>query len=163
LNISKNLLNKTYKEICNKAEEISSFLSNDYNTNITFGNKNWEKQNGNWICNYFPIPVIEINNKIDLNINMFDKPYYFEFFIKRNRLKNFDIEKLISLFKNNNLSIYGGKDCLIDFYFANSPLNEILTNMLNSKEKSFGFSFETSKDKKLIEGDLHKLLNCYDE
>lgn len=160
--ISKKKLNKLYTEVYNSAEKISNILSQSYKTNITFGNKNFEIKKGKWICNYFPIPVIEINKKVDLNIDMFNKPYYFELCIQRDKIKNFDIVKFTELFKNKNLYIYGGEDCLIDFFFKDLPIDEVKKNMLDSNQKSFGFSFETSYDIEIIQQDLKDILSCYD-
>lgn len=160
--ISKNKLNKLYSNVYNSAEKISNILSQNYKTNIIWGNKNFEMKKGKWICNYFPIPVIEIDKKIDLNLDMFNKPYYFELCIKKNKIKDFNIIRFIDLFKHRKLSIYGGEDCLIDFYYANLSANETLKNMLNSNQKSFSFSFETSYDIAMIQQDIKDILSCYD-
>ena len=156
-----NELNQIYKKQVEEAEKISAFLSTDYKTHITFGNKNYEYENNEWVCYYFPIPVIEIDDKFDLNLNMFDKPNYIEFFIKKSKLKNFNMEKFIKIFKNKNIALYGGEDCLIDFYFKNKPLQTILNEIKNSKQKTIGFSFETYKSPDKIRKDIKDLMNCF--
>lgn len=156
-------LNTVYKKEVEKAEEISLYLSKNFKSKITFGNKNYEKENNEWGCYYFPIPVIEIDDKFDLNLNMFDKPNYIEFFIKKSKLKNFDIEKFIKLFKNKNMAIYGGEDCLLDFYDKKKSLQTIVNDIKDSQQKSIGFSFETYKTPEKIQNDIKDLINCFND
>ena len=152
--VNKKELNELYQSINSYAIEISTKLQKlGYKNNIQFCNINYELVEGKWSCNYFPIPVIELD-KIDLNLDMFDKPNYFEFFLKGKQLNQFDFQQLLQKFKKRNLAIYDGTDCLIDYYTAGMTAKELQEKIKTLKAKSIGISFETKKDIKQIVKDL---------
>ena len=160
--ITKNNLNEFYKKHTEKAEKLNCELSKIFKTRLSYDNKNYENENGEWVCYYFPIPVIEIDNKFGLNISLFEKPNYIEFFTPLNKIKSLNLEKLIKIFNDRNLNIYGGDNCLIDFYEKNKPIDKIKTDINNCLQKSVGICFETSNTLQKIQKDIKDLITCFE-
>lgn len=161
--VDQNELNELYKASYENALKISLKLNDlGYKNRISFCNKNYELVGTEWQCNYFPIPVIELKG-IDLNLDLFDKPYYFELFLSPRQIKTFDFKKLLFKFSKHKLSIYDGIDCLQDLYTRGMTADELAKTIKVLKPKQIGISFETSRSIKNITSDLRELLNCYQE
>ena len=159
----KNELNDFYKKVYENALKISLKLNElGYKNKICFCNKNYELVDNKWICNYFPIPVIELK-QIDLNLDLFDKPNYFELFLNSRQIKNFDFQKLLSNFNGHNLAIYDGIDCLQDIYKKGMKVEKLNEELNALRPKKIGISFETSKQITNITKDLKIILSCFEK
>jgi len=154
--MNKTDLNTLYKNEYDKAVVWQNFLSKNYNTKLSLGYKNYEKENGKWTCYYFPIFVITVENFLDLNINFFNEGCYFEFFVPKEIFHTLKLEKLINTFSSNNLQIYGGEDCLQEFI-----INKSIEKQINaSTQTSIGFCFKTELNEKKLLNDIKEILDC---
>lgn len=124
-------------ELYSNAEEVFEYLKNTPNIQASYGffNGNYTKIYNRYEYQKYPIPVISIENKGDIGFDL--NAIWFEFFVPKTSLTNHLIEELIH---NYNVEIYGGKNCLINFYNCNKTNSDILETINNSNEETIGIS-----------------------
>jgi hypothetical protein len=106
----------------------------------------------------YPIPVISVLGKGDIGVNI--NGVWFEFFLEKIAFNKADIENLLSVYR---VEIYGGTNCLIDFYTGEKSVSQLMEDVNTSKEETIGiavylddFQCDTVKD---VFTDVWTLLN----
>lgn len=134
-------LNEIYKELDTKALEISSIF------HCAFGyyNRHYSKDEaGNYEIEYFPIPVITIKGICDIEIGLNQISITTK--LSRNQVLSYDFEKI----KTYSFEAYGVENYLDDFYIAGNTIDDMIENIMKSKEEniffSFYFPYETNSD-----------------
>lgn len=142
-----NALNSFYKKLDTKACEIINTFNQNYELKSTYGyyNGHYYMNNGEYEKSFFPIPVIDVKNLCNIEIN----PHFISITAKlgRENAMTYNYDKL----KSCKFEVYGVENYLKDFYKAGQPIDELLRNIERSSEKEIGFSFEFSKDAALNE------------
>ncbi len=143
----KQQLNEFYKNLDDKAEQIKEVLNRKgFKAEKRYYNGHYNKDvSGNYVRDYYPIPVIEVSGLCDIeivgiHINITTKT----------SIKNaidFNYEKLSEYY----FEVYGVVDYLSDYYRSGDDILKLYKNLeaCNEKEIGFGFSFvnNTSADK----------------
>ncbi len=99
--------------------------------------------NGNWIRESYPIPVISVKGLCDIEIEL-DK-LSISTKLKRTAALSYPFEKL----DGYTFEAYGVEDYLADYYHAGQTVQELKDNIRLCDEKEIGFSFSFPFD---IEG-----------
>ena len=139
--IERSLLNEIYKELDLKALEISSVF------HCTFGyyNRHYSKDDaGNYETEYFPIPVIAIKGICDIEIGLNQISVTTK--LTRNKVLSYDFDRV----KDYSFEAYGTENYLEDFYISGDTIDNMIENIMKSREEniffSFYFSYETDTD-----------------
>jgi len=150
-------LNSTYSPLIKRAKRCQSILQNKgINSKFVWANNHYEEYKGKYICEAYPIPIIEIDDIGDIGFNI-DTCFYEGYFSKEQLLSfNFDILKEIGYF-----ALYGEKDYLNDIYNTNMNYDDIYQLLQNSSENhiAISFAFKPNELDKTIEF-LIKLIKC---
>lgn len=120
-------------EIYSMAESAFEFIKNESDLKASYGffSGNYININGIYEYQKYPIPVISVEGKGDVGFNI--DYIWFEFFLNKDAFNNADIETLINEYK---IEIYGGKDCLKDFYFEGKSISSLFHDVNISKEET---------------------------
>lgn len=135
-------LNKLYEPICKWCENIQDDLKNNgYASKKGFYNNHSIKdKSGNWITEYFPIPVITVEQLCDIG---FDIKYIFiETKMKRDKAIKYDFSRLLKY----KFEVYGIEEYLIDFYNDTLKVEDIGKRIEMSKEKEIGIGFKVEEN-----------------
>lgn len=132
------ILNKIYEPICNQCKEMENLLKeNGYVCKKGFYNNHSVKDgNGNWIIEYFPIPVVTVGEICDVGINL--DLIFIETKMKREKAIKYDFSKLLKY----KFEIYGIEEFLKDFYNDTLDIEGIPKRIEISNEKEIGIGFE---------------------
>ncbi len=101
--------------------------------------KNYIKIDSKFELQKYPIPIIEVESFGDICFNL--NKVIIEIFKNVSDVNKIDIPQLIK--RLPEVEIYGGKDCLLDFYPGNKA-SDVLIDINRSNEKTIGFSFNLS-------------------
>lgn len=136
MNIDKiNDLNQVYEPLYRLAKVLIEELKNlDYTTTWGYYGFHSVKHNGDFITEYFPIPVITVDNICDIGLNL-DHIFIEGKLIREDGL-SFDYSKLESY----NFEVYGIEEYTLDFYDKNDGVSSINQNINNSTEDEIGIS-----------------------
>lgn len=126
LNFIYSLSENVYKSLKNEMELKA--LYNYYNGHYIKINDKYEYQK-------YPVPVISIEGKGDIGFNI--DGVWIEFFIDRETFYKANIEELINKY---DVEIYGGNNCLIDFYSDGKSVEDLFSDIENSDEEIIGIS-----------------------
>jgi len=131
-------LNSLYQPLVNQSKCCQQLFEHKNKiTKFVWANNHYQKFKNNYVCEIYPIPVIEIQNIGDIGFN-FDN-CFFEGYFKKDKLLKFNFEQ----FKNlKNFSLYGEKDFLTDIYNSTMPFDCIKNNIQNSLEEKIAINFE---------------------
>ena len=134
-------LNEIYMKLDKKAHELSKIFQ------CAFGYYNrhyYKNESGQNEMDYFPIPVITIENICDIEIGLNEITVTTK--LTKDGVLSYDFEGI----KGYNFEAYGVEDYLDDFYTAGSTIDMMLEKVSNSSEEnvffSFCFPFETDAD-----------------
>ncbi|MBU5438735.1 DUF3201 domain-containing protein [Tissierella sp. MSJ-40] len=158
-NITNSIHNKL-NYIYSLGEDVFESIKNESNLQVNYGlfNGHYIKINGRYEYQKYPIPVVAIEGIGDIGFNI--NGIWFEFFIDKVEFNKVDIENLISRYK---VEIYGGNNCLIDFYTEGKSVSDISHNIDISDEETVGIAIYLDNMKshsiKEIFFDACKLLN----
>lgn len=132
------VLNSIYRPICQKCKDIQDNLKdNGYESKKGFYNNHSVKdKSGNWIIEYFPIPVITVEQLCDICIDM--KSIAIETKMKREKAIEFDFTRLLKY----KFEVYGIEEYLNDFYNDTLTIEDIGKRIEMSREKEIGIGFE---------------------
>lgn len=124
-------------ELYSTADEVFESFKNIPNIKASYGffNGNYIKVYNRYDYQKYPIPVISIENKGDIGVDL--NAIWFEFFLDKNSFNKAPIEELIA---DYNVEVYGGKDCLINFYRPDKTLLDMVNDIKNSNEETIGIS-----------------------
>ena len=124
-------LNDVYSLAAKLFEAIKS--EEDFKASYGYFCGNYIKIKGKYEYQRYPIPVISIEDKGDIGFNI--DGVWFEYFLKKDDFFRSNLEVLIIKHK---LEIYGGTDCLIDFYFEGKSAADVFESVRNSEEEIIG-------------------------
>ena len=132
-----NELNATYYRLeMKQAEIVHALFHRIFELESGWYNGHYHKDdNGTWIREPYPIPIIEVKGFCDIEIQ-FDK-ISISAKLKRNTALAYSFEK----FDGYEFEAYGVKDYLADFYHAGQTIKEMKDNIRACDEKEIGFSF----------------------
>ena len=134
----KDQLNEFYKNLDDKANQIRNVLmKNGFRVEKGYFNGHYYNKDafGNYVKDYYPIPVIEVMELCDIeivgpHINISTKT----------SLKNaihLDYEKLSGYY----FEVYGVVDYLADYYKSGEDIVKLYKNLEACKEKEIGYAF----------------------
>ncbi len=130
------LIHQKLNQIYTQAESTYHELKKEgYSISYGYYNQNYIKINGKQVLQKYPIPIITIEGIGDIGFNLDE--VFFEFFIDRNEIKKIDLKALIEEYR---LEIYGGKNCLIDFYTPPQTEHDVIKQVLSSSEETIGIA-----------------------
>lgn len=128
-------LNSIYKPLHERAKSIIDELKkNNYKFEWGYFGQHYIKHNDNWLVEYFPIPVIDVNGICDIGIDL--EHIFIEYKMLKQKALNYDFNKLTKY----KFEVYGVENYLNDFYNAEMDLNNIKNRILESEEKEVGIS-----------------------
>lgn len=138
----KEQLNDFYKKLDGEAEQIRSILiKGGFNCEKKYFNGHYNKNAaGEYVKEYFPIPVLEVKDLCDIEIignriNISSKTSL------ENAL-HFDYGKISEFY----YEVYGVVDYLSDYYKSGEELKVLYGNLANSEEDEIGFAFSIAAD-----------------
>lgn len=131
------IINNAYSELVQKHMQIASALFHRiFELKSEFYNGHYRKDdNGEWIEELFPIPVIEVRGFCDVEIG-FEKITVSTKLGRRQAL-DYSFEK----FKSYSFEAYGVEDYLADYYHDGQTIEDLKDNIRKCREKEIGFSF----------------------
>lgn len=135
-----NELNTAYYRLETKQAEIAHAL---YPMKLDSGwyNGHYHKgDNGKWIRESYPIPVIGVTGLCDIEIQ-FDS-ISISTKLQRDAARIYSFEK----FAGYAFEAYGVEDYLADYYHAGQTIQEMKDNIRDCEEKEIGFSFAFAFD-----------------
>lgn len=144
MNMQKDQLNEIYKELHLKAHEIANEfagLHNGYEHSMGWYNGHYFKNEaGEYQMDFFPIPVISVHNICDIEISLDGISISTK--LKKDDALIFDY----STIEGMKFEAYGVNDYLADFYTEGMTIEELISNIQESKEAEIGLSFFFDKD-----------------
>lgn len=132
------LLNRLYelaKMILVKLEE------RDLPVSLKHYEGNYIKIAGQYEYQHYPIPIILVEGIGDININL--DQISFEFFVKKEELNVTLVENIL---EKSKVEVYGGKNCLVDFYREGDSAKQVVDKIKNSNERDIGIAYYLSKE-----------------
>jgi len=136
MNIEKfETLNSIYKPLHERAKSIINELKkNNYKFGWGYFGQHYIKHNNNWLVEYFPIPVIDVNGICEIGIDL--EHIFIEYKMLKQTALKYDFNKLTKY----KFEVYGVENYLNDFYNAEMDLNDIKSRISESEEKEVGIS-----------------------
>lgn len=138
----KERLNDFYKKLDGEAEQIKNILiKNGFKCEKKYFNGHYNKNAaGEYVKDYFPIPVIEVKDLCDIEIvgnriNISSKT-------SLERALHFDYGKISDYY----YEVYGVVDYLSDYYKSGEELKVLYRNLETSEEEEIGFAFSLASD-----------------
>lgn len=146
------LLNNIYKPLCEKSSYIEASLkANGYKIKKGFfNNHSIRDKTDNWITEYFPIPVLTVDQLCDICIDI--TSICIEAKLKREVALEFDFNEFLEF----KFEVYGVLCYLTDFYNDTLPINTIHKSIEISDEKEIGLEFKINKN---CTADILKIIN----
>ena len=142
-------INMAYSRLEQKQGEIARLLV-PYVSEFGWYNGHYHKdENGNWIRECYPIPVIGVTGLCDIEIQ-FDK-ISLSSKLKRDAALAYSFDK----FTEYDFEAYGVEDYLGDFYHHGQTLQELRENILACDEVEIGLSFYF-----LFDTDVNRIIEC---
>ena len=144
-----NQLNEFYKILDNKGTQIKDILSQcGFDVKMGYFNGHYVDKDcsGNYVKDYYPIPVIEVKGLCDIEIGNSFVGISSKLAI--NDALNFDYGKL----SDYQYEVYGVIDYLGDYYKSGEDVGKLYRNLKKSNETEIGFafSFESSATAEII-------------
>ena len=137
------LLNKIY-EIADK--DYRELLDCDIKCNLIYCRNNYIYYEGEYHLQKYPIPVIDIKGSGDIGYNLDN--IFFEFSLNKTDFLNLNFEYILNSFEE--VEVYGGENCLLDFYDKGGSVEEIKTKVSISDEENVMLSIYVDYDKENI-------------
>lgn len=130
-------LNRVYTPLINRAERCRQLLQ-DRNKASAFvwANAHFESYKGKYICEKYPIPVVEIEGIGDIGFNI--NGCFYEGYFSKEDLLNFDYEIIRDI---KSFALYGENDYLNDIYNYRMNFDEIKELIENSAQTNIAISF----------------------
>jgi hypothetical protein len=136
------VLNNIYEPICmiktnlqNKLKTQSLEFSTGYYNNHTI-----KDGKGNWITEFYPIPVITVGSLCDIGIDV--NLIFVETKMERSKAIKFNYSSLLPC----KFEVYGIDEYLLDFYNEFMDVKDIGEKIGHSNEKQVGINFTFMKD-----------------
>lgn len=135
-------MNRIYKTA---DEDYQELLNRKCKCELIFCSNNYLYYDGEYHIQKYPIPVIDIKNSGDIGYNI-DK-IFFEFSFDKTIF--LDIAFGYILIKFKEVELYGGSNCLIDFYDEGDSVEDIKNKIRLSNEETIMLSlyFDYNQEK----------------
>lgn len=134
----KDQLNQFYKNLDDKANQIKEILDkNGFNVEKCYYNGHYynKDSSGNYVKDYYPIPVVEVRGLCDIEIVGSHIGVSTKTSIKN--AIHFDYKKL----SNYYYEVYGVVDYLADYYKSGEDIVKLYNSLEACNEKEIGFAF----------------------
>ncbi len=128
-------LNNIYAPLIKQAKKCQEFCK-DKTTKFIWANNHYEKYANKFICEEYPIPIIEIQNIGDIGFNL--NECFYEGYFKKEELLKFNFNYIKSF---KSFSLYGEQNCLNDIYNSNMNFNKIKQLIEDSNENLIAINF----------------------
>ncbi len=132
-----------YNELCKSLKEAEIKIAGG------FFNNHSVKHNNTFITEYFPIPVILMENRGDIGIDI--DSIWLEIKLTKEMALNLDYTQLASTYL---FEVYGAENYLSDIYNEQTDISDIVNNIHKSEESTLCICFYFNK-----EVDVSELLN----
>ncbi len=153
MNIKK--MHNYLNDLFTKAQNTYTKLINlDYPCRLIFADKNYIKIDGNYEIQHYPIPIIEIEHIGDIGINI--DSIFFEFSFSKNDFESINLDLLINDYVK--LEIYGGKNCMMDFYYQGDSIEDIKNRIKLSTENTLMLSIYFELNEENIVNEFSKII-----
>ena len=141
-NVSLDDLNKLYYRLELKQTELFQGLFHRcFELKRGFYNGNYHRdKSGNYVMEYYPIPIIEVQGLCDVEINVENIT------VSTKLTKQNAVEYNYGQLEGNSFEAYGVEDYLQDFYEPGMTTEELQAAIKKSEEKEIGFSFKFGFD-----------------
>jgi hypothetical protein len=137
-------LNKIYKPLCDKFNELKSQLTNlGFEITSGFYNNHYVKRNNEYVVEYFPIPIICITNIGDIGLDT--DSIWVEIKQPKEMAISLDYPQLAYIYK---MEVYGSENFLVDIYNKLDDPYETSEKIKQSDESiiCIAFTFKTDID-----------------
>lgn len=136
------ILNSIYKPLCDKSAEIYQALKDaEYQVTCQFHNNHSVKRNNDFATEYFPIPVISIENLGDIGVDI--NSVWFEVVLPKEKAIKLDYANIANRYR---VEIYGSDNFLCDLYNEQIDVSKIVSNISNSSEINICILFYLNMD-----------------
>lgn len=129
--------NQAYAPIMDKANELVEQLTNKgYDCTMEFKNNlSVKDEEGNAVTEYFPVPVIRVNDGLDVTIHPFG--VMLTIAMTNEIAVRFRFQSLFP----RHFEIHGMANPTLTFYNADSSFDELWNRIANSEEEQVGITF----------------------
>lgn len=136
-------LNYFYKNLDDRAKQIRNILiKNSYKAHKNYYNGHYYNKDasGNYVMDYYPIPVVEVEGLCDIEVVASHINISSKLTLKDAISFNYDT------ISDYYYEVYGVKDYLADYYKSGDDLIKLYKNLeiCNETEIGFAFSFDNS-------------------
>jgi len=126
-------LNTVYKPMCEKSGEICDCLQNKgYKISSGFYNNHSKRIDGEFSTEFFPVPIISIENIGDVGIDIDE--IWLEGVMSKEKAKDFDYSHIGEKYK---FELYGVENYLTDLYNEQLNVTDIAEKIVTSEESHF--------------------------
>ncbi len=152
-----NDLNKLYYRLEMKQTELFQGLFHRcFELKRGYYNGNYHRdKSGNYVMEYYPIPIIEVQGLCDVEINVENITVSTKL-TKQNAVE-YNYEKI----EEYAFEAYGVEDYLQDFYEPGMTKEELQAEITKSEEKEIGFSFKFGFD--ITGNEMYEFVKCFAE
>lgn len=126
-------LNQIYIRANNDYKDL---LKRRFVCQLEFFKENYLQVDGQYQLQHYPIPIISVNEIGDIGYNL-DR-IFFEFAFEKEDFLYTDLSYFINHY--DSIEIYGGHDCLVDFYQKGDPPEKIRNKVQHSDEQTIMLS-----------------------
>lgn len=129
-------------EMYTLAEELMALAKEKYKeAKLNNYTGHYIKIQGKYCYQKYPLPVVVIPQVGDIGVNL-DK-VWFEFFVSKEVVGEIDFEWLIDTYE---IEVYGGEDCMVDFYQAGDSGISVQRKIEESRQKQIGIAIYIRDD-----------------
>jgi len=131
-------MNKIYKSMVLKQQELTDELKkyDDFKFSCGFFNNHYhENESGEYVADYFPIPVISVNGLCDIEIDTDGLSVTSK--LDRENALRFDYSHVADY----TFEIYGTENFLTNYYVKGDNIKDTLHKIEKSSEETFFYSF----------------------
>ena len=126
-------LNQIYIRANNDYKDL---LNRRFTCQLVFFKENYLQVDGQYQLQHYPIPIITVNEIGDIGYNL--DMIFFEFAFEKSDFLEIDLSHILN--HDNAIEIYGGDDCLADFYQKGDTQEIIREKVQHSYEQNIMMS-----------------------
>ncbi len=132
-------LNELYQALAKKTEDLALLLSGFGKCEYGWYNGHFHKDDGKWVKEYYPIPVISVKGLCDIEVGLETTTLSAK--LGRDAAAQFPFETLSGC----EFEVYGVQNYLSDFYRDGIATAQMRENICSSGETEIGFSFAVDR------------------
>lgn len=137
----KELNNVYYRLETKQAELFQGLFHRTFELKRGYYNGNYHRDNGgNYVMEYYPIPIIEVQGLCDVEINLENITVSTK--LTKQKAMEYNYDRL----KEYSFEVYGVEEYLQDYYKTGMTTEELQAAIKKSEEKEIGFSFRFGFD-----------------